>query len=128
MSYLPREPAVILTASDVERLWRSAGLEALRLKHRSGDTALYALLMNMHQVRLLRLRDAVDGPEQRQLTALEEREWWTTRQVTTASGRAERTVRKDIADGELAATKSGRSWIIADADARTYIANRKRTA
>lgn len=127
MSFIPQEPVAVITASDIDRLWRAAGLDTLRRKHRSGDTVLYALLVKLHQVRLVRLQLAADGTPQRQEAASEEREYWTVQQLARASRRADRTVRKDIEDGELQATKTGRSWVIRNADARSYITSRERS-
>lgn len=127
MSFASAGPVIVLTAAEVDMLWRAAGLERVRLKHRSGDDTLYRLLVRMHQVRLSPSPHAVDGPGRRQLTASEDRAFWTIRQLGRATGRAERTIRKDIADGELNATKPARVWIITAADAATYINSRKRT-
>ncbi|WP_153004740.1 hypothetical protein [Microbacterium testaceum] len=120
-------PSITLSSAEVDMLWRAAGLERVRLKHRSGDDMLYRLLVRMHQVRHAPTPDAANGPERRHLTASEDRAFWTIRQLGRATGRAERTIRKDIADGELNATKPARVWIITAADAATYINSRKRT-
>lgn len=127
MTYVPSEPVIMMTASDIELLWRGAGLDDLRRRHRSGDTALYALLVKMHQVRLLRVVNAADGIPERHSTASEEREWWTVEQLATAAHRAPRTVRKDIENNELQATKTGRVWVISDVDAKSYLDSRRRT-
>lgn len=128
MTYLPREPVIVLTASDVDMLWRGVGLDEHRRRHRSGDTALYSLLVRMHQVRLLRVIDAADGTPERHSTASEEREWWTVEQLATAAHRAPRTIRKDIENNELQATKTGRVWVISNADAKSYLNSRRRTS
>jgi hypothetical protein len=127
MSFVSRGPSITLTAADVDMLWRAAGLEKLRVRHRLGDDTLYRLLVHMHQVRLEREANAVDGPGQRHSTAFPDRVFWTIRQLGKATGRAERTIRKDIAAGELTATKPARVWIITAADATNYITSRRRT-
>lgn len=127
MSFVSKGPSITLTPADVDMLWRAAGLERLRVRHRLGDDHLYRLLIRMHQVRLAQSGDAVDGPEQRHSTAFPDRVFWTIRQLGKATGRAERTIRKDIAAGELTATKPARVWIINAADAAAYIDSRKRT-
>ncbi|RWR16792.1 hypothetical protein D8Y23_12790 [Microbacterium enclense] len=127
MSYASPGPVIVMTAADVDMLWRSAGLEALRVRHRLADDPLYRLLVRMHQVRLSPTGHAANGLEARHLAASEERSYWTIRQLAKATGRAERTIRKDIAIGELTATKPAREWIIAAADAANYITSRRRT-
>lgn len=127
MSFTSVGPVIVLTAAEVDMLWRAAGLDRVRLRHRSGDDTLYRLLIRMHQVRLTPSANAANGPGRRHLTASEDRAFWTIRQLGKATGRAERTIRKDIAEGELAATKPSRVWIITAADAANYISSRKRT-
>ncbi|MEV7827329.1 hypothetical protein [Microbacterium enclense] len=121
------QPSIVLTAAEVDMLWRTAGLDELRKRHRSGDTHLYQLLLRMHQVRLQRPIDAVSGTGTRHDAASEERTHWTIQQLSQVTGRAERTIRNDIALGELTATKTGRSWIVTTENATTYIASRKAT-
>lgn len=108
-------------------LWRSAGLERLRLRHRLANDPLYRLLVQMHQVRHAPAGNAVDGPQTRHSAASEERSYWTIRDLAKNTGRAERTIRKDIAEGELIATKPSHVWIITAADAANYITSRRRT-
>ena len=96
MSHLPDEPVIVLTASDVEMLWGPARLNDLRIKHRSGDTRLYELLVKMHRLRLRRLTNADNGNQPRQPAASEEREKWTVKQLAQVTGRAMRTIRLDI--------------------------------
>lgn len=127
MSFASAGPVIVLTAADVDMLWRSAGLEALRVRHRLADDHLYRLLVRMHQVRLTPSNHAADGTATRHLTASEERSFWTIRQLAKVTGRAERTIRKDISIGELAATRPAREWIITAADAASYITSKRRT-
>lgn len=122
MSYLPSEPVIILTATEARILWQAARLNDLRLKHRSGDDRLYALLAKVYQVGLLQIRTTGPGNEPRQNTATEERRAWTVRQLANATGRAERTVRLDIEKKALPATKQGGTYIINSTEAATYIA------
>lgn len=122
------QPSIVLTAAEVDMLWRTAGLDELRQRHRLGDTYLYQLLLRMHQVRLQRVTEAVSGTQTRHEPAQGERGYWTIHQLSKATGRAERTIRKDIAAGELTATKPSRSWIVTTENATTYIESRRKTA
>lgn len=128
MSYIPQEPVAVLTASDVDLLWRSSGWDELRRRHRIGDTHLYGLLIRLHKVRLSRMPFANDGIVERHLTAFDESKEWTVSRLSRASKRAERTIRNDIEKGELQATKIGRSWLISSEDAKSYIHSRKRVS
>ncbi|MEV7692491.1 hypothetical protein AB0N73_04070 [Microbacterium sp. NPDC089189] len=126
MSYLPDEPVLVITAGEARMLWQAARLDALRVKHRSGNTALYDVLVKFYRVGLLEIAER--GTQTRQSAASEERERWTTQQVARAAGIAERTVRLDCKEGTLPATqhRSGGPWAI-DADAATtYIRRRKK--
>lgn len=127
MSFVSRGPSITLSAAEVDMLWRAASLDRVRVRRRLGDDPVYRLLVNMHQVRLAQETNAVDGPERRHPTAFEDRVFWTIRQLGKATGRAERTIRKDIAAGELTATKPARVWIITAADAAAYITSRRKT-
>ena len=122
MTYIPREPVIVLTAGDARMLWQAARLNELRLKHRSGDSHLYQLLVQIYEVGLLELRTAGAGNEPRQSAASEERSHWTVKQLAKATGRAERTVRLDIESNTLPATKAGGAWIVPAEEALTYIA------
>lgn len=102
-------------------LWQNAQLNELRLRHRSGNTKLYDLLVDVYKLSLQRSINAIHGNEARQNAASEEREYWTVRQLATATGRAERTIRLDIASNTLPATKSANAWLITNTAARTYI-------
>lgn len=125
VTYLPDEPVIVLTASDARILWQAARLNELRLKNRTLNNRLYALLLNIYRVGLAG-PNAAPGNEPRQSVASEEREYWTVRQVARGVELAERTVRLDIERNELPATKPAGSWLIPAADAKTYIARRRK--
>lgn len=123
MSHLTNEPTLIITATEAAMLWQRAQLNDLRLKYRSGDSKFYGLLVDVYRLSLQRPDVANRGIETRQSVASEERETWTVQQLTAATGRAGRTIRLDIANNTLPATKTANAWHITNAEAQTYIAS-----
>lgn len=121
---VPDEPVIVLTATDARILWQAAHLNDLRIKHRSGDSQLYQLLHDIYRVGQLRVAEA--GSETRQSAATEEREWWTVQHLAKATRLAPRTIRLDIANNELPATKNGNTWLVKNLAATTYIASRRK--
>jgi len=121
-----RIPAgIFLTQEDARILYREARLDELRKKHRAGDSVIYRLLHDI-TVTAFTAPDAAPGNETRQDAASEEREYWTTQQLAKATRQAERTIRLHIQDNIIPATRPGKSWLIRNDDANTYIASRRK--
>lgn len=52
--------------------------------------------------------------------------YWTTKELSTASGLTERRIRQLLRDGrELRGVNKGRVWLVRDADARAWLASRQ---
>lgn len=108
--------SIVLSQTDVQILYQVAHLRELRQRHRSGSPRIYELLTDLTVAAF-----ADPGNEPRQVTATEEREWWTTEQLARPSRRAARTIRHDIATGTLPATRTPGGWLIRAEHAHTYI-------
>lgn len=114
---------IFLSVEEAQILYHGARLRNL-MSNRRDDTALYRVL---HDVAVTAFsKPAANGNEQRQLTASEENGYTTVGQVARRAGLSERTVRLHIAQKSLPATKNGREWVIANSEAETYIAARRK--
>lgn len=116
--------SIVLSPTDARILYQVANLGELRRRFRVGDSRVYQLLTD---VTVAAFSDADDGTEPRHPAASEEREWWTTEQLSRAAGRAARTIRNDIALGILPATKNPNGWLIRSAHATTYLEGHRRS-
>lgn len=125
MSRLLPEATLILTARDARMLYSAAHLKDLRERNRVGDNELYALLTDISRL-VYSEPLAVDGIGTRQSAASEDAEWWTVERLAKAVRLAERTVRLDIERGVVAGVKPAREWLVAAADAKAYVAWRRR--
>lgn len=118
---LPNVPhgSIVLTPAEARMLYQPCRIRELRSKVRTGDTALYDLLTELSICAYT--ANAEVGIDPRHPAASEEREWWTTENLARGSGRAGRTIRKDIATGDLRATRTTNGWLIRASDAQAYI-------
>lgn len=103
-------------------LYQATNVGEVRNRRRGEDSTLYRLLHDISTAAFA-VPVANRGIETRQSVASEERETWTVQQLTAATGRAGRTIRLDIANNTLPATKTANAWHISNADAQTYIAS-----
>ncbi|MEV7692494.1 hypothetical protein AB0N73_04085 [Microbacterium sp. NPDC089189] len=119
------QPGRFFTNAELRVIWEATNMSEVRDRHRRGDDLLYRLLTEIGHSAFAVY--AVPGHEPRQIPASEERSHWTVEQIAKASRRAARTVRNDIHNNELKATRSGHAWSVPDTAARAYIAGHRRT-
>ncbi|MDQ1130243.1 hypothetical protein [Microbacterium sp. SORGH_AS_0888] len=124
MSVRITEPGMFVTRTEFRMLLQLTNLSEVRKRLRGDDSPAYRLL---HDITVLAYSaDAANGTEPRHPAASEEADGWTVRKLARATGRAERTIRKDISDGILPATKWGNTWLINPNEAHTYVQSRRR--
>lgn len=113
----------LMAMAEVRILFQEAGLAKLLHDFKRADNVAYRIVYDMQRAIF---ESADNGNEPRQEPASEEREYWTVPQLHRASRRGETTIRKDIRDNHLPATRANNTWLIKDADARTYLASRRK--
>jgi hypothetical protein len=117
---------VVLDGRDAAMLWAAADLNDLRIRSRS-NPALYGLLHDIYSAGLA-WHSSVNGSKQQiseEIRDPEDREFATVKEVARRIGRTPRTVRNDITNGLLKATKNGHEWVIKTEAATAYIAGRQ---
>lgn len=115
-----QQPGLLLTNEECRMLYQATNLGDVRNRRRGEDSVLYRLLHEI-TVAAFTAPDTKPGIETRQDVASEERSQWTVKRLTTATGRAGRTIRLDIEENRLPASKTAGTWLIQAADATTYI-------
>jgi hypothetical protein len=113
-------PGRFFTNAELALIWHATNMAQVRNAHRSRDDRIFTLLSEVAQGAFAQM--AVPGHEPGHSPATEERSHWTVEQLARASRRGERTIRRDIENNELAATRPGHAWVIPDHAARAYIA------
>lgn len=125
MSRFFESGVLVLTPEDARMLYQGVKIGELRARSRVGNTAFYALLVDISRA-AFSVPAAVSGIEQRQDAASHETGFWTVQRLARAVGLADRTVRNDCESGTLPATKPGRAWLIPAGEAKTYIDRRRK--
>ncbi|GLJ79755.1 hypothetical protein [Microbacterium imperiale] len=117
------EGSIILSPADMRIIYGPLRIRENRA--RAGSTTRLGQILT--EMSICAFHSPADrGKESRRDTASEERDYWTVRQVSRATRRAERTVRLDCQEGRLPAIKNP-TWLIRDDDARSYIAGNRST-
>lgn len=119
------ENAVILDGREAAMLWQAADLNDLRIRARSNES-LYGLLVDIYKAGLTWHASANGSKTQisEEIRDPESRKFATVKEVARRIGKTPRTVRNDITNGLLRATKSGHEWVITTEAATAYIAGR----
>lgn len=114
----------VMSMAELRIVFQEANLAGLLKQFKRTDNVAYRIVHDMQKAILSEV--AASGSEPRQAAASEEREYWTVPQLHRASRRGETTIRKDIRENRLPATQVNGTWLIANGDARTYIASRRK--
>lgn len=124
MTRLIPSGSIILTPDDARVLFQVAQISKLRTAHRVGDTRAHAILTDI-TVAAFSTKSAEGGNVPRQSVASEEAGLYTVRDVAKATGRAERTVRKDALAGVLPGQRTTHGWVFRAEDCETYAKARR---
>lgn len=118
------KPGRLFTAEEMSIIWHATNMGAVRRERQRSDDRLFQLLTEFGEGAFSAA--SVPGHEPRTIPDTDERSEWTVEQLAKATHRTPRTVRRDIRNRDLLASRPGHAWVIADSAARAYIAGHRK--
>lgn len=125
MALLIPAGAVVLSPADAQMLYQAARMWELRCKYRTANPRLFEVLTTIAKAATITPDNAAPGNSPRQ-NAASEKTGYSTKELATITGLAERTIRLACHKGELegATCENGR-WRIPAPAAQTFITTRR---